>query len=147
MLPSLISCWRTLGSKHGWKWKRNLESGIEGALNGTYSLADVHVAAVLDDDLALLGGRTVGERLDVLVHDVLLADLRPHRSVDALDDDENHEEEKERNCEANREDDERQVDLIRRTRRHLLVLFLCLANGKIVTTFHRFHRWNFSRRC
>lgn len=72
----------------------------------TNRFANVHVAAILDDDLALFGCRPIGERFDVLMDDVLFTDFRSHWSAELFDNEENDKEKKKGNREAYGEYDE-----------------------------------------
>lgn len=71
----------------------------------TYSLADIHVTTVFDDDLALLGCGTISHRFDVFVDDELLSDLWSHWPTEFLYHHENDEEYEQRESEADGEDD------------------------------------------
>jgi hypothetical protein len=81
----------------------------------TYSFADVHVAAVFDDNLALLCVRTISKRLDVLANFECLFDSGPHWTLHFLGHHKNHEENYHRNCSTNGKNNVSDVNVACRT--------------------------------
>lgn len=67
----------------------------------TYSFANIHVAAIFNDDFTLLSRWPICHRFNVFMHYKFLANPWPHWFVESSNYQQNDEEEEQRECQAN----------------------------------------------